>query len=360
MGKKITQRNSLLELLRIFSMILIVHSHYSSSAESFQSLDFDLVNILHGSTTGNLGVVIFVVLTGYLTINSTFKVKKLVTLIAQVWFYSVSIYGICCLTGIEQFSLSGFVTAVFPLTFSLYWFCTAYVLLYLLTPFINKFLNSINQQTHLKLNILLFVIWGVIPTFTRQLLFCIGVVEFVMFYSFGAYLKKYPESIFKTKKNNIVILLSCGAILLLSVVAFLKLGEYYPALSQHRTLLLYRYSIFVIGFAVSLVSLFAKAKPFYNKAVNLFAGCVFSVYLIHDNSFFREYMWLDIFKTGENINELSSLLTELIAIGIIFAVSFVVENLRKLIIEKPMLIIYDKAYEKLQPKISAMLNKSSE
>ncbi len=357
MEKSIKSRNSALELLRMIAMFLILHSHYSSSAYAYQSCEFNFANIFHGMQTGNLGVVIFVVLTGYLTVNSVFRLKKLVFLVFQVCFYSVGMYSVSCLTGIRVFSASDFILSLFPITGSLYWFCTAYVLLYLLSPFINKFIHSVSKETHLKLNILMFILWSVIPTLTRQVLFSSGVVEFVMFYSFGAYLKKYPVSILANKNKALKTIVFNASVLILSVAVILKLGEYYPWLSEHNSILYPRYSVFVIGLSVGLLAFFSKIKPFYCKPLNVVSSCVFATYLIHDNRFFREYLWLDLFKTAETINDNSSVLRFLVVAVIIFAGCFVIETVRKAIIEKPLMLLYDKAHHKFKPGLTAYFNK---
>ena len=129
-------RSSNLELLRILSMILIIMHHYSVHG-GFSLIDQTLtinklfVQIL--SLGGKIGVVCFILITGYFMINSSFKFKKLLKLVLEVWFYSIGIMVIFYLFGLAEFNTVTFFTCLFPLSHSLYWFVTTYVVHYLLT-----------------------------------------------------------------------------------------------------------------------------------------------------------------------------------------------------------------------------------
>ena len=88
------QRSSNLELLRIISMFLIVMHHYAVHG-GFQLLEKDLslnkiiIQILSGG--GQLGVNLFILISGYFLIDSEFKINKLLKLIFETFFYSVII-----------------------------------------------------------------------------------------------------------------------------------------------------------------------------------------------------------------------------------------------------------------------------
>lgn len=95
---------------------------------------------------GKIGVNIFVLIAGYFMINSNFKLKKLVGLWTEVLTFTISIYLICVLTGLESFSVKGVILAFIPAITNQYWFFTTYFALYLLIPIINHMINKFSER----------------------------------------------------------------------------------------------------------------------------------------------------------------------------------------------------------------------
>lgn len=354
MAIAVNQRNSAMEILRIISMFLIIVSHYFTHGTTLvpgESLNGTLSSLI---SFGNIGTAVFILLSGYFLINSRFTFKKIFTLVSQVVFYSVVIYSLCCVFQIQSFSFSGAIKALLPTTFSLYWFFTTYVVLYALSPFINKLLNNISRSAHLKLIITTLFFWSVLPTISTKSLAGNDLSLLIALYIIGAYLKKYPNKLITHKKIDILII----AISIFIVSSFaLCIICFVPSLSKNAAFLHSRFSIFIILIAVALISVFSKIKPFYSKLINTVAGATFGIYLIHDNKFFREFMWQNIFKTAEYQSS-NYMIIHLIGCSItIFAVCFIVEFIRKQTIEKGLLLLYDKIYDKLNPKISVISEK---
>lgn len=83
------KRNSNIELLRILSMIMIILGHCNIYG------NYDIANMNHffnkfviGNTyLGNLGVIIFVITTGYFMIQKEIRTKKVILFELQVLFY---------------------------------------------------------------------------------------------------------------------------------------------------------------------------------------------------------------------------------------------------------------------------------
>ena len=101
--------------------------------------------------TGAIGVDIFVLITGFFGYKSGSNPKKIISLLLEVEFYSILV-GVCMiLTGDEELSASYVLHTLFPTTFKQYWFFTAYIVLMLLSPYINKFIAAVSRADHLKL-----------------------------------------------------------------------------------------------------------------------------------------------------------------------------------------------------------------
>ena len=88
------KRNSKIELLRIISMIMIILGH----CNTYGNFDMQNINgffnkfIIGNTYLGNLGVIIFIVTTGYFMIKKEIQLKKIILFELQVLFYSIGIY----------------------------------------------------------------------------------------------------------------------------------------------------------------------------------------------------------------------------------------------------------------------------
>ena len=254
-------RNTNIEIIRIISIVMIVISHYCVHGMIFPSTMPLGPNrfLLEFFTLGNLGSILFVLISGYFMINSKeIKKKKLIKLILQVMFYSIIIYIIIILIRQEPFSIKNAIKNVFPITFKQYWFASAYIMLYILSPFINKFLNSLSRKEHLTFISVLFFIFSILHTLTTIDFYGNELMEFVMFYSIGAYIFKYPNNLFM--KYNIKISIVSIILIALLIICFDFLGTKIVMFSNSLRYLLSRTSPLAILFCVGLFEYFIIKK----------------------------------------------------------------------------------------------------
>lgn len=335
------KRNSNIELLRIISILMIVVSHYTvhnGISNSTLPLGFNRF-LLEITTLGNIGTILFILITGYYLINSDkgLKFSKIFKLWLQIFFYSILIYFIFVILKLEPFSIKSLIKSIFPITFKKYWFATCYIILYLFHPFINKLINSLNQSEHLKL-ILTSLLFSLLYTITTQDFYANELIQFIMFYIIGSYFGKYKNTIFKSHKTNIILLLSSSIILILSVIAFDIIGTKTSLLSIESTFLLNRNSIVTILFAISLFNIFANKKEFCNNLINIISSLVFGVYLISDNHYVRYIIWNDIFKNHAYVSSNYLIIHLIITVTVVFIVCLIIEFIRKNTLDR----FYDK------------------
>ena len=254
-------RNSNIEIIRIISIIMIVISHYCVHGvlnPSTMPLGLNRF-LLEIFTLGNIGTVLFILISGYFMINSKeIKLKKLIRLILQVMFYSIIIYIIIVLTRQEPFSIKDAIKNIFPITFKEYWFASTYIMLYILSPFINKFLNSLTRKEHFVFVSVLLLIFSLLHTLTAQDFYGNVLIEFIMFYSIGAYLFKYPNNLLK--KYNIKISIVSIVLIILSIICFDLLGTKITIFSDNSRYLLSRTSPLTILFCVGLFEYLLSKK----------------------------------------------------------------------------------------------------
>ena len=137
------ERKSNIELLRIISMCLIIYHHFSLNLGIIEGYDISKTMIfgILGGIGGKIGVVCYVLTTGYFSVEKDFNVKRVFKLWLQIFCYSVGFMLFFRITGIEKLNNVDTIKTFFPFAYNQYWFMTAYLYLMVLTPFINKLLN---------------------------------------------------------------------------------------------------------------------------------------------------------------------------------------------------------------------------
>ena len=314
-------------------MFLIVISHYSVHGGfdlNSISLIFNKV-LLQISTLGNLGVNIFVLISSYFLVSKKFDIKRIIRVILQVLFYSVVIYIIFMLFGGVEFSIKTLITNCLPIMFKNYWFATTYIVLCILSPFINKVIKELEKMDLQKLIIIMFILESVLPTITLQSFNVNSIIDFIFLYLIAAYIKLYFKDIsLKVNSKAKKVLIISVSILLFSV---LGLNILVPKYYSFYIFLFLRNSPIMIFIAVCIFILFVN-KTFYNPFINTIAKFTFGVYLIHDNPFMRNYIWSDIFKTSQYANSSFLILHMFLTIIIIFVVCILIDYIRHICLDK--------------------------
>ncbi len=327
------QRNSSIELLRILAMFFIVCSHCSVHSDLLSTSSTLFFNnlLLDWCTLGNLGVDIFVLISGYfLCDNPNFSRKRnSIKLLTQVWFFSALGLGIYLITG-HQFTWKIFIKSIFPTVFSEYWFFTIYFVLLLFVPYINMVLNKLTKMQLLKLIGSMMVLWSVIPTFTNQVMGGTELCQFVMFYLIGAYFRKYPDNVLANKKMRILLTTTSFLLLFLSSVV-LRI-----VFVQHAGHFYTRVSILTVGCAIGLFSMAIYRKSFCNKWINKIAGCTFGIYLFHDNPLMRLIIWKEWLPKIKYYNSYLLIVAIILSVLIVMTVGTIIELIRKATVQKPL------------------------
>jgi len=110
------------------------------------------------------------------------------------------------------------------------------------------------------------------------------------------------------------------------------------------------YSLPIITCAVMWV-LYFKDVNIQSTAINIIASATFGVYLIHENTYVRPFLWEKILKNSLFYNKPTLILHALYSIAITYIICTIIELLRKYIVERNLLPLVYKAYDKLVTKI---------
>lgn len=347
------KRNTNIEILRIISMLMIIVSHYTvhnGVTPSTLPLGINryLLEILE---LGNIGVIIFVMITGFFNVTRIEKinVKKIIKIYFQVVFYSLGIYIVFILLGIEKISIITLLKSCLPIIFKQYWFVTTYVILLLIMPYLNILIDKLSKEEYLKLLLLSILIVSVIPFLTTQDFASTEITQFILFYMLGGYLKKYPPNV--SKKCYYYLLIFTILMLLGSVLIFDVIGLKYNVFAKYSTYLFSRKSPVAILFSIGIMGIFLNKNEFSNSLINKISSSTFGVYLLHDNNLIRKVLWTKVLRVPNYVDVSYLWLHILGSVIIVFSISVFIEWLRINTIERFTNKMLSKCISKINGKI---------
>lgn len=148
MKKQIKQRDMNFELLRIIAMLFIIALHYIAHSRIVEKIEVYSLNYIFMDAVRALSIIsvnLYVLITGYYMIQSKIKIKKVIYIWILTLFYSIIMLIASIMLG-RRPQIVTMIKSFLPFSAGIYWFVTAYLALYILTPFINKLLLSLNKN----------------------------------------------------------------------------------------------------------------------------------------------------------------------------------------------------------------------
>lgn len=319
-------RNSSVEFLRIFFMLLIVLGHiyvhgtnidyqqiyqWGQTEHFFHTALFSLCKI---------GVTGFMFISGYYGIRFSFK--KILML-----FFTALFYHLCLgmFDGVKQ---------VFQ-PYRYWWYFNSYIFIYAISPLIEHCFENLNEK---KLRMI--VILALFYTYVGK--FVAGEnshnTEFLLtVYVVAKYLSKYQENIFQCFRKALLKKINLNFV----IGAFFVIAFFLPIIESQMNLdvIFFRMTtsnnnLFYLVFSWLLVYYADKHKK-KNKVVNMIAQPVFGVYLISDYPTVRDAI----------IPFLYSKLFEQFLVGFayllaIFVACLVIEKIRSIIFKKVFALFF--------------------
>lgn len=317
-------RNSNLELLRIVCMFLVLLIHYiptrmTLSPETIRNDFFNSIAQLELNSLCFVCVNCFVIVSGYFNIK--WKIKSFSRLLYTILFWGIIAYALSLFVPDNDgsdFSTTNFIVT----TFTLRWFIGAYLILYILSPVINAFIEKCATR-QLGIFLIYFYAFSTIYGWLMGSQFFNEGMSFISLmglYILGAFLKRTNFKFFTLKASyNLLIYLGLGIMLVL-INAF----TYYIGINKS----IYGYlNPVIILESIYLFLFFKNLKIGYLPWINVVAGSAFSVYLFHHSA----YIFPHYIRLSNWINENSeiSLLCMLGIIALIFLFCTLVDYLSK-------------------------------
>ncbi|AKP03259.1 acyltransferase [Companilactobacillus pabuli] len=332
-----TKRNSAIELVRILSMFLIILGHFavSTSWNFSDKSNLILISFIHSFWIGGkLGVNLFVLISGYFLISSKFRRKSFFNVWYTSYFYMVLVLIFAIFMNIGSITYKDIIKTIF-LSSSGYlsWFVTAYLLMYLLSPFVNKLLLNLNKKEFRRLLAILILFFSIFNTLFHNPSLSGSnngddVVWLLVVYCCGAYIGKYRNDFLKiTNKTICLSLITSLAISMASVFMLDYLKQNVSLLANKNNV----YDFFIKGFSplqlfssICVFILFIKMPYFYSKKINLVSSTAFATYLLHANLLISGWIYNDIVRGYRFENSPIVLIYGVISSIGIFAVCFLI------------------------------------
>lgn len=340
-------RQSNIELLRILSIFLISLHHFSLHSDfHWDVMTPGLYTVQCLSMGGKIGVSIFIMITGYFLVNKSFSGKKLIRLYLQLFFYAVSLCIIIQATFMHKIEGSDLRYALMPFSNNVYWYATSYLTLYLLVPFLNRFLHSLPKKVHFSLICVCVGLWTVWYLITLNNPNYNDFLWLILLYTIGAYIRLYPPQRFTKPLTNFFY------IIVLFIIACLNLYALNLRSTQYYNNAAYFYNLdnfYIFFISLFLFCIFLKLRVPHSKWINAVASASLGVYLIQENPWVRSILWTYLFR-GADFQESPYLIPYAIGVVLlIFSVSAIIDLIRQKVLEKPLM----KCIDKFGPKIAA-------
>ena len=321
------------EILRILSLYLICCVHimnYGGILSHAEGTPLLFLRLLYSIFL--VAVNVFVLISGYFMIKSNFKFKKALCLWGQVILYCVVSYLISLLIlKDEKFNLDNFVKCFFPYIYQKYWFFTAYIALYLISPVLKEVLNKLSRGKYTALVIALFVF---VYLFTRKIKLTLDVLSngysiawFVVLFVFGGYLRLYPPKIHK------------AWIFIIYLICTLAIwGMWYWKQDSVWAKLIYNTrnytSPLVVIASLCVILLFKDIRlknDIIHKIICFISSCTFGIYLFQESAI-KPYIYFNLLKVEKYYGNKYSPLFVIGGALAIFLMGMTAEFIRKFIV----------------------------
>lgn len=260
----------------------------------------------------------FAIISGYMAVDKPRKYEKLVDMWFQAFFYSFVITLILTAVGVNQsWDVKELIKCALPVSYKKFWYFTAYFVLFLAMPILNKFLFQIDEVTAkraLIVFVVLFLFFGLLDDafITR---WGISTIWVIVLYCIGALAKK--AKLFEERKSITLIILWAACVLVTWVLrAFFTFGRFTNYVSPT-----------VVLSGMIMVVLFSRIR-IKGTVVSKLSPLAFGIYLFQLN----QVIWGVILKKAFVFVAEKNIITGVLCVfglaSLIFASGLIVEYIR--------------------------------
>lgn len=301
-------RESGIELLRIFMMMQVIFLHvcsknmgmYTPIATELGGKQLLLYEFFYYMS--RCPVFVFLLVSGYFSVTSNKTLAsirpKLLKTYLPMLFYAISIPFVGWALQLWTPSTTQIVRAFFPALNRTWYFMTLYLLVLILSPFINRCLVSLSKREYTCLVGILLFLFSVMTILVKikginQIVGLDQIIKtqggkglygFTMMYIIGGYLRLHVKPYNKAKLRFLFAFLVLGCI---NIGLIHTVPGYKSAAIDNENL-------FAVLQCICLLLFFRDLK-FKNRVINYIAASCLGVYMIHEHPLVRNFIWGTIF-----------------------------------------------------------------
>lgn len=286
-------RCSNIELLRIIAMFMIPMIHINMDAGI--PLNYDALINNNDSTVfrlliesfGIVSINVFVFITGWFGLNMTSK--KVMSFVYQILFYTLGIYLLFILLGKDTLTIKGVLTALINTRWD--WFIKAYIVLMILSPALNVYMDSVELRTQSLVLLSFFAFssfYGWFGGASRFFVDGYGPLSFIGLYLLAGFLRRFKNVPPIQNLWHLSSIIYLGGYIL-AVLGNLSLAVLLLKYKNNFGLAFSYINPLVIFGSLCLFLTFIIIDIKYNKFINWIGSSCFAVYLFHDQSNIRFY-----------------------------------------------------------------------
>lgn len=315
-------------------MLAIVLHHYSGGyhwawereSETYLWWNELIINCM--STSGKIGVDVFLMMTGYFLNGKPLRSSS----VAKTWFQTVNwsyiLLSVAYYTSkVTRYQIK---LSLFPVIFHGYWFVASYVGVSFSTGWISALVNYTTPAQYLSGLFALVFIMG-FSSWPLEISFC-NALWFILAVSVGAALRKNIRTL-RTIPTSWLI----AALLLVSVInygsVYLFTFHYYQFAIDRtgpNALTSQNWSVLCLAYGTILILLTDRLN-FTSPYVNRVASCTLGVYLVHESMFIAPRIWTDWVNGSLHKDSPFLPFIAFIQVSVVFLVCSFLEYIRKLV-----------------------------
>lgn len=298
-------RNLSFEIIRIFAMVLIVLSHVISRMPwNLQNYPiWGGVYIGVHEFTGQVGVCLFFMVTGYFMVSKSFTVSRIVKVAVQTWCYALFCFMIWMILYImlpafqnntSHHQLLFYIyQSCFPILSSAYWFVTAYIVLLIFSPALNLIIKHLDSCIIMSI-LLLMCIFSITPLFSFEL-YWNNFTYAVICYILGGCIHHFDVNKRIKFVTSTPVLICIWVTCLIVLIAFVYITEYlgvwdkFVFNSGNRGVRGIIPVLEIIPAAMLISRVHKSPRPFclsikWERLTRKIAAHTFGIYLLHTNA----------------------------------------------------------------------------
>lgn len=346
LGQTEEKRNANMDILRMLSMMMVTMLHALTKSDLLPFMGNEVSAngwIAWGLEALSVPAVdIFMLISGYFLISSSFKIRRMMEIVLQTLFYSAGAFAVFLLLGklsLVNVSIYDFLPYFLPIHMETYWFISVYVIIYLLLPLLVSGVHAMTEKQLQGVILCLLVFECVIKSFLPvQLSIDTGGYSFLWYLTLflvGARIRLYGFKLVNTTKRGLSLYFTSTFLILAEIFILSQIQLRTGRLKEMTTVSLEYNHILVFLSAIGIFAAFLHAKPLGEKIgrmVHTFSNHCLGVYLLQENPVMR-YMWQDWFGLKEVMEKSLPVFVFRVlgAVAVMFVLGICVDMLRSVI-----------------------------